>query len=276
MKTLKISVIALFLVTSVVFSAYFLYDRLTVDHVAPEIVSDGIPLEVSVKATDRELCAGLTATDDRDGDITDRIIVRRVSQLIGANSAIINYAVFDSASNYCTFSRSVYYTDYCKPHFELVQPLIYNVSSTISLSDRLTATDVIDGDITSRIRIAASTLSNAQTGEYPISVQVTNSSGDTSIAALTVQVQNVTQQHPLIRLSQYLIYVKQDSTFSEETLRDYIVEARTSAKGDALAVSDITIDGTVDTSVTGSQFIRYSYTNERDLTYTVILTVIVE
>ena len=276
MKKLRIAVIVLFLITSVLFGSVFLYDRRNADRTAPQIVSDGIPLEVSAKATDRELCAGLTATDDRDGDITDRIIVRRVSHLTGSNSATINYAVFDSASNYCTFSRTVYYTDYSKPHFALSRPLSFNVSGEISLADRLTASDVIDGDITDRIRIAASTLSNEQPGEYPISVQVTNRLGDTSIADLTVLIQNVTPRYPVLRLSDYLIYVAQDSEFSDESLADYITEARTSVNGKVLKPDDITIEGSVDTSLVGSQFIRYSYTNDRDLTYTVILTVIVE
>mgnify|MGYP000396984458 CR=1 FL=1 len=98
MRKLQITLIALFLAVAIAFCAVFLHDRLTADHTAPRIVSDGVPLEVSVNATDAELCAGLTAADDRDGDLTDRIIVRRVSQLTGANSAQATYTVFDSAS----------------------------------------------------------------------------------------------------------------------------------------------------------------------------------
>ena len=93
MRKLQITLIALFLAVAIAFCAVFLHDRLTADHTAPRIVSDGVPLEVSVNATDAELCAGLTAADDRDGDLTDRIIVRRVSQLTGANSAQATYTV---------------------------------------------------------------------------------------------------------------------------------------------------------------------------------------
>ena len=93
MRKLQITLIALFLAVAIAFCAVFLHDRLTADHTAPRIVSDGVPLEVSVNATDAELCAGLTAADDRDGDLTDRIIVRRVSQLTGANSAQATYMV---------------------------------------------------------------------------------------------------------------------------------------------------------------------------------------
>ena len=68
MRKLQITLIALFLAVAIAFCAVFLHDRLTADHTAPRIVSDGVPLEVSVNATDAELCAGLTAADDRNGD----------------------------------------------------------------------------------------------------------------------------------------------------------------------------------------------------------------
>lgn len=152
MRKLQITLIALFLAVAIAFCAVFLHDRLTADHTAPRIVSDGVPLEVSVNATDAELCAGLTAADDRDGDLTDRIIVRRVSQLTGANSAQATYTVFDSASNFCTFTRPIYYTDYHKPRFSLSQPLVYGVGSTVTLLDRLKAEDVLDGDLTDKMR----------------------------------------------------------------------------------------------------------------------------
>ena len=161
MRKLQITLIALFLAVAIAFCAVFLHDRLTADHTAPRIVSDGVPLEVSVNATDAELCAGLTAADDRDGDLTDRIIVRRVSQLTGANSAQATYTVFDSASNFCTFTRPIYYTDYHKPRFSLSQPLVYGVGSTVTLLDRLKAEDVLDGDLTDKMRLTLVNLSVA-------------------------------------------------------------------------------------------------------------------
>lgn len=177
MRKLQITLIALFLAVAIAFCAVFLHDRLTADHTAPRIVSDGVPLEVSVNATDAELCAGLTAADDRDGDLTDRIIVRRVSQLTGANSAQATYTVFDSASNFCTFTRPIYYTDYHKPRFSLSQPLIYGVGSTVTLLDRLKAEDVLDGDLTDKMRLTLVNLSVGTEGDYRIRVQVTNSAG---------------------------------------------------------------------------------------------------
>ena len=277
MRNIQIIVIFLFLVVSVAFSAFFLYDRTMMDHEAPMIVCDGAPVRVSVHASEEELCKGLTATDNVDGDISDRIIVRRVSQLYGSSSALINYAVFDSSSNYCTFSRGITYTDYRKPRFALSQPLSFNVSSKITLEDRLTASDVIDGDITQRIRLSSTSVSITEPGVYPITVQVLNSSGDTAVATIPVIIQSSTSRHPVIRLSEYLIYAKKDEVLTEEKLRSYIVSARESSSGALLSSEDINIDmSQLDTSKRGCTNVSYSYTNARDLTYTVILTVVVE
>lgn len=277
MRNIQIILIVLFLVVSVVFTAFFFYDRTMLDHEAPMIVSDGQPVRVSVHASDKELCVGLTASDNVDGDLTDRIIVRKVSQLYGSNSALIYYAVFDSSSNYCTFSRSISYTDYRKPRFALSQPLSFNISNKVTLEDRLTASDLIDGDITQRIRVASTSVSIMDPGVYPITVQVMNTSGDTAVVTLPVVIQSVTSRHPVIRLSDYLIYADKDEELTEEKLRSYIVSARDTSSGTLLNAEDIQIDWSqLDTSKRGCSNISYSYTNSKDLTYTVILTVIVE
>lgn len=277
MRNIQIIVIVLFLVVSVVFSAFFVYDRTMVDREPPMIVCDGVPISVSVHASEAELCSGLTATDNVDGDLTDRIIVRRVSQLYGSNSALIYYAVFDSSSNYCTYSRSISYTDYRKPRFALSQPLSFNVSSRVTLEDRLSATDMIDGDITQRIRLSSTSVSLTEPGIYPITVQVMNSSGDTAVITVPVIIQSVTSRHPVIRLSEYLIYADKNEELTEEQLRGYIVSARESSSGALLDPQDIDIDmSQLDTSKRGCTNVSFTYTNSRDLTYTVLLTVVVE
>ena len=277
MRNIQIVVITLFLVVSVAFSAFFIYDRTMIDREAPMIYCDGAPVRVSVHASETELCAGLTATDNVDGDLTDRIIVRRVSQLYGSSSALIYYAVFDSSSNYCTFSRGITYTDYRKPRFALSQPLSFNVSNKVTLEGRLSASDVLDGDITQRIRLSSTSVSITEPGVYPITVQVMNSSGDTAVVTIPIIIQSSTSRHPVIRLSDYLIYAVKDQVLTEEDFRSYIVSARESSGGALLSAEDIDIDiSQLDTSKRGCSNVSFSYTNSRDLTYTVLLTVVVE
>ena len=276
MRGLKTIVIVLFVIIAIAFVILFCYDRLVLDHVPPKIICDGARLEVSVRATDEELRKGLMATDDVDGDITDRIIVRKVSRLVGSNSAVINYAVFDNASNFSTFSRNIYYTDYYQPRYSLSQPMIFNVNSLVTLVDRLTAYDVIDGDISARIRLSAANISTSVEGEYPLSLQVTNSTGDTSPLALTVQIRNYTSRHPVIYLSEYLTYAELGSEVDLEKYRDLIIGARENVDGPSVNYDDIMITGKVDTSHAGSYDVKFSYINRENLSYNVILTVVVQ
>ena len=258
MRKLQITLIALFLAVAIAFCAVFLHDRLTADHTAPRIVSDGVPLEVSVNATDAELCAGLTAADDRDG----------------ANSAQATYTVFDSASNFCTFTRPIYYTDYHKPRFSLSQPLVYGVGSTVTLLDRLKAEDVLDGDLTDMMRLSERNLSVGTEGDYRIRVQVTNSAGDTSMLSLTVMIRNRTARHPVITLSDYLVYATGDET--PEDYRSLITSVLQSEHGASVDPSKVEISGKIDHEHPGSYDVLFSYTNDAGLESSVILTVVVE
>lgn len=276
MRNLRMITIMLFIAVSIAFLVLYGYDRTILDNQPPKIECDGAQLEVSVRATDMELCKGLTAYDDVDGDITDQIVVRKISQLVDAKSAIISYAVFDSSSNCCTFSRYVTYTDYEKPHFKLSQPLIYNVNATVTLQDRLNAYDVIDGDISNRMRVSSANLGITDVGEYPVTVQVTNSTGDTSMVALTVVIQNYTSQHPKIYLDDYLIYIDEGETIDLESLREHIVSVRESDHGATVDPSEVEITGEINYETRGSNYITFSYTNEAGLTYSVLLTVVIE
>lgn len=276
MRNLRVIIISVFLIVSVAFCALFAYDRLMLDHEAPLIICDGQPLYVSVNASDKELCAGLTATDNVDGDITDRIIVRKVSQLVSSSSATVSYVVFDSSSNACTYSRYVTYIDYRTPVFDLSKSLIFNVGEDASLDGYLTATDVVDGDITNRIRINASNFTNTTEGNYPLRISVTNSLGDTATVNLVAQVRNITTRHPIIRLDNYLLYAELGAEITEEDLRQQIIVVRETQGGTEVDPASVEILTELDTSQRGSQHIYYTYTNELNLSYTAILTVVIE
>lgn len=276
MRNLRVIIISVFLIVSVAFCALFAYDRLMLDHEAPLIVCDGQPLYVSVNATDKELCAGLTATDNVDGDITDRIIVRKVSQLVSSASATVSYVVFDSSSNVCTYSRYVTYVDYRTPVFDLSKALIYNVGEDASLDGYLTATDVVDGDITNRIRINASNFTNTTEGNYPLRISVTNSLGDTATVNLIAQIRNTNPSFPIIHLRNYLIYAELGEELTREDLLAQIIVVRETQGGTVVDPEQVEILSELDTSQRGSHHIYYTYTNEQNLSYTAILTVVIE
>ena len=82
MRILRLIVVVLFLITTAVFSMYFVNTKLTDDNTIPVIKIDDELIEVSFETTDEELLQGVTAYDEKDKDITDRVIVESVSRFV--------------------------------------------------------------------------------------------------------------------------------------------------------------------------------------------------
>ena len=136
-------ILALFILTLLAFCGLRIYRRLTVDVTPPVITCSTDSIDVSVTAGEEALLQGVMASDDRDGDLTDQILIKGVSPSLTDSSAQVTYIVFDSANNMATVTRTVRYTDYEAPRFALSQPLVYPAGQTVTLLDRLTASDVL-------------------------------------------------------------------------------------------------------------------------------------
>ncbi len=274
MRNIQIALIVVSLLALVAFCFSFGYQRFFADTEPPVFICEQDTVDVSVQASREELCAGLRAEDEVDGDISDRIQVKSISSLIGARTAQVTYVVFDEASNAAAFTRSVNYTDYEKPHFRLEKPLIYNVSQTVTLLDRLSVSDVADGDLTEKMRLTMLNLETSTPGNYQIRVMVTNSLGDSAILPLTVIIRNASINAPTIELTDYLVYTP---VGQELDPKRFIRSAKDPTKpGSTVSPSDISIHSNVDYSIPGTYEITYSYTGSTGQDYTVILTVVVE
>lgn len=88
---------------------------------------------------------------------------------------------WDSDAHVAHRTRTVRYTDYAPPKFALSRELRYSVGTAVQIRDRLTATDLIDGDVSERIKVTSSGLSAYAEGTYPVTFEVTNSLGDTRL-----------------------------------------------------------------------------------------------
>ena len=273
LKTIRIVLIVCFVLAAVAAGSLAAYHYTHDDVSAPVFTCDSDLLVVSANATEAELCAGMHAYDNIDGDITDRIEVKTVSPLINATDAIITYLVFDDASNAATYTRTLRYTDYTRPRFALSQPLSYTVGDRITLLDRLTAYDVIDGDISSRILLTQSAVSNTVAGSYRINVQVTNSAGDTALLPLTVTVNSASASVPTVRLTDYLIYVKQGEAVNWES---YLGSVRDPLTGSGKRSAVVCRADSVDITTPGTYEVYYYYVGKSGETGTAILTVVVE
>ena len=218
LRTIRIILIVVF-VLALIWTGFLVVYRYTHDDIAaPVFVSDTLQadgqdiLEVSVNASKEELLQGLSAYDNMDGDITDRIMIRNVSQLINGSDATITYIVFDAASNYAFYARTLRYTDYTSPRFKLSGPMVFNTGSDFSILSRVSVEDSIEGDISNLITIRSSTVMRNIAGTYHAEISVKNRMGDVVDLPMTVVVTNINSKTPTIELTSYLVYARRGAT----------------------------------------------------------------
>lgn len=163
-------------------------------------------IEVKSDATDAQILKFVTATDSRDGDITDKIIVERKNYFISKGITTVNFAVCDSDNNVAKISKNVRFTDYHSPRFNLKSDFLVYARSTIDFSNIVGAYDVYDGDISNRVKIISNTYNNAYAGEYEVNCKVTNSFGDTSDITFKAIVVDDDINVKRIKLKDYIFY----------------------------------------------------------------------
>lgn len=266
MRTLKtILIICLVLVTAA-FAAGQVYSRVVTDTVPPVITLDSDSITVSVEDGRDALLRGVTASDAKDGDLTGQIIVSGVSKLISNNTAKVSYMVFDMAGNMASATRYVVYSDYHRPRFMLITPLVYSLGETVSITGRLQAQDAVDGDITSSIRVLSSDIISSTEGVYNLTLQVINSLGDTAQVTLPVTIRAEADGDSAVKLRRYLVYVGLGDNFEP---RNYIESVS------AGSVSDVRIDSNVDTQSAGCYLVTYTVTSG-GRSSSALMTVVVE
>ena len=274
MRTLKTILCIATALSVLAFALAIYYTQFYKDVVPPEIRMDADVITVSAADGDEALLRGVTATDNRDGDITGAVLVDGVSQLTGPNAARVRYIVFDAAENAATASRTVVYSDYEAPRVFILQPLIYNVGDTIALRGRVIARDCLEGNITDRIRISSKDLSNRAAGVYHLTIWVMNKLGDVSTVTVPVIVREDDPAAPVVELKSYLTYLTRGEEFDPKAyFQSYYDSADSRARNyfDHLEVS-----GEGDTDTPGTYEVAYSATNSDGLTGQAILTVVVE
>jgi hypothetical protein len=244
---------ALLAVTAVLYIGNGLFTRLSGREVGPVIECPEEVLEVSIHDGTQALLTGVTARDDQDGDLTDRVMVGGVSKLIGGDRAKVTCMVFDSDDNMASLVRQVRYTDYRRPRISLKAPLIFATEKEAKLLAQVEVTDVLDGDLSEKARV--STLwATEEEGVYSATVLVTNSMGDTAMVDVPVLI----GRSGGILLHRQVIYLQQGAAFDPK-------EALVS---DATGVQ---IRSEVDTSIAGCYWVHYSRGDAL-----AILTVVVE
>lgn len=144
---------------------------------------------VSVRCTKEDLLEFVTATDAEDGDLSNSVIIEQISNLIEGNRREIIYAVCDSDNNVTKIAKEIKYSDYTPPVIEPIdEESIISERKYVQVLSCFKATDVIDGDISNRIKIVSiDTSGSTETrGVFPVVLTVTNSCGDVSYLETSV------------------------------------------------------------------------------------------
>ena len=236
-------------------TAYFVTGKK--DTTAPVITCDIDELEVTSDASEEELLAGLQASDNRDGDLTDKILIGSHSKFIEKGVCKVTYLVFDSSYNAGQYTRKVKYTDYTSPKFALSEPFAFDTKESVTMLDKLKVYDAIEGDISNKVKIVSSNIKEGEEGTYSVEVEAANDYADVVSIKLPVHIDARVEGAPAIQLETYLVYVKTGEEFDPYQYLTGVSDA----DGNPMDPAYIQADSSVDISQPGTYEVTYSYTD---------------
>lgn len=156
-----------------------------VDTTAPVITLNTVPGQLTLPGEEYQE-EGYTAIDDYDGDITDKVQVRKEED-------VVYYTVADSSGNEVTVQRQIVHADIVSPTITLVGDASMTIQAGSAYTEPgFTAIDDVDGDITANVQVSGSVnIYHADT--YTLTYTVTDSYGNTGTAQRTVIVEAIKQ-----------------------------------------------------------------------------------
>ena len=270
-KLLRMLTLALFVVVLIAFIVFSAIDSVTTDKTMPVIMLDSGTIEMSVNDKESKLLEGVTAYDGKDGDITDKVKIESVSKFIEPGVCTVTYAVADSDKHVTKQTRTLRYTDYTKPEFYMKRALVYGVGEAMDIRAAVGARDCIDGDISDKVTIIATDYIQNTAGVFTVSLQVSNSKGDTIYLDVTVHVEGNETMAPEIQLKKSLIYVKKGE---QPVFEDYIKEV--TVNGKLMNCYNLLISTNFDSEEPGTYNVHYYISTNEGYEGHSILTVVVE
>lgn len=252
------------------------------DNTLPVIDVGSESITVSASASEEDLLAGVTASDDVDGDLSQAVVVESISDFLTDGSRIVTYAVADNSDNVAKAEKTVFYSDYKPPEFQLKSDMTYYSSNTtLNLAEKITASDIFDGDLTPLIKLTDDNIVVGQGGTYYAEVSVYNSAGDCSKLKLPVFIESFTSNpsSPAIDLTDYLIYM--DAGSSKPDWKQYISAVRPHSNAAETLSADsyeselIIDDSNVSLNEPGCYYVTFEYIGDNYLTAITRLVVVV-
>lgn len=272
MRFVRVLVAVAFTVVSVIFVKYYIEEIRSKDETYPVITVEGDVIEVKTNGSRKNFLKGVSAYDEKDGDLSDRVVVESISRFFEKGVCKITYAVCDSDNHVATATRKIKYKDYSSPKFTLARPLLFGLGERVYLSAIVGAEDKIDGDITGSVIVTSSDYKSGQIGIFHVDMKVSNSKGDIATLRVPMKVEEFENGAPLITLKDYIVYTK---VGKKPNFEKYIDEV-TDMAGNEIPVSNVQIDSEVKYKDEGAYSVYYSVTDKNGIRGTTMLTVVVE
>ena len=223
MKKFRITWLVFVTLTVMLFTGYRLYEHFKMDSSGPVISGGQDAIKVSIHDGDDVLLQGITAEDKKDGDVTDSLIVEKLSNFYDDNKRIVTYAAFDSDNHISKVERELTYTDYTGTRFALNGSLRFRAGETLNIEKIVKAEDCLDGDLSNKIKIHMETnINNRVIGFYQVDYSVTNSAGDVTTLPIEIEIYEPVSNEVELNLDRYLVYCSGE----EPDYTDYLKSIR--------------------------------------------------
>ncbi|MGI6012355.1 MAG: immunoglobulin-like domain-containing protein [Ruminococcus sp.] len=217
------------------------------DRESPEIVIDeSVGINYQPNMTNEELLEGVTAQDDRDGDVTESLMVESVKVYQEEDYAVITYAAMDGSNNVAKAVR------------ELPMEAGYDAEET-SEEEPETQSQEIPA---SEEAVSEEAKENGQQQNAPV-----DENGQEERMA------ELSPEAPRLYLSQNQLTIQAGESFSA---LDWVSDIEDDSDDRDSLFQDIRVDGEVDTSTAGTYELTYyavdsdgNHSNEEVLTVTV-------
>lgn len=165
------------------------YKNISVTESRTVIVQDTFPPEIKLVSDPKHYTSpigtyeeeGYTAIDSYDGDVTDQVICTE-------HDGIVTYTVKDSSGNEATVDRTIIYKDVVPPEITLKNDI--KIKFTLGkdfIDPGYTATDDVDGNITSKVQVHGNVNLN-KVGIYTLTYTVKDNAGNIAKSTRTVYV----------------------------------------------------------------------------------------
>lgn len=156
----------------------------------PEVQLNG-PSTVEVEAGGEFNDPGADANDERDGNVTDNIVITGSVDIGRVGTYVIQYRITNSLGNQSFVSRTVKVVDRTPPVLTLLGANPMRIEAGRGFVDPgATAVDIVDGDLKDEITVTGTVYTN-RIGTYTLTYRVQDHSGNAAVDA--VRTVNVVQ-----------------------------------------------------------------------------------